>query len=254
MALYRSFGPDVPVDAINQHGRDAFAEIARCVGRLAQAMKSGADAAAGPSVLRYLVESGSDDETALGNLIYMFEPAHFDVYSLWHWVLQHMAEHPHVADRIAEALHSTPADAGPLVQAAVLETLRLAQSEILYREAKSDGTFDGLFFPKGGIVRVCLWEGHKDERTFPEPFAFRPDRFQGRPFEIDEFSPFGLDKHRCIAAEVTVSLTALFLEELLTDFSCELADAGPAELGTYHWEPNAQSKISLSARPSLNPS
>ena len=249
MQLYRRFGPEHPADRIDAQNGEAFAEIMVRVQRLADAMKSGTAGRDAPSVLRHIVESGSDDRTALGNLVYMFEPAHFDVYSLWHWVLWHIAGHQGVAERIAVALKTNQAEAENLVRAAILETLRLEQSEVLYREAKSSVAFDGMFLPKDTIVRVCLWEGHKDRQTFPEPFAYRPDRFMERQYEVDQFAPFGLDKHRCIGAELTLSLTALFLEELVSNFACVIANEGPAQLGSYHWEPNADAKISLSPRP-----
>jgi cytochrome P450 len=248
-AHYRRFGPQAPADRINAQNRDVFADIKQRVNRLAQALKIESAKDASPSVLAHLIDSGSDDDDALGNLIYMFEPAHFDLYSLWHWVLYYVAKNTHVAGRIAEALDDNRVEAKNLMRATALETLRLAQSEVLYREAKSDVIFDGRFFPAGGIVRVCLWEGHKDERAFPDAFSFRPDRFLERQFDIDQFAPFGLDKHRCIGAELTLALTVVFLDELLRNFTCTLIDGGSAQLGVYHWEPNVDSEISLSPRP-----
>lgn len=249
MRLYQRFGPEHPVVKIDAQNGAVFAEIVQCVERLARAMRNGDADPKMPSALRQLVESGSDNRTAVGNLVYLFEPAHFDVYSLWHWVLWHLATHPHAAERIAAALKTSTAEADTLVQAAILETLRLEQSEVLYREAKSNVTFDGMFLPKDTIVRVCLWEGHKDDRAFPEPFAYRPERFVGRQYDADQFAPFGLDKHRCIGADLTMSLTALFVEELVSNFTCAVDKQGPAQLGPYHWEPNLHAKISFSPRP-----
>jgi cytochrome P450 len=248
MRLYRRFGPEHPVGQIDTDTAAAFVEIVEHIERLAQAMRNGAAGREIPSALRQLVDSGSDDPTALGNLAYLFEPAHFDVYSLWHWILWHVAAHPHVAERIAAALTTSRSEAAGLIEAAVLETLRLEQSEVLYREAKSNVTFDGMFVPKDTIVRVCLWEGHKDERTFPQPFAYRPERFIERKYDTDQFAPFGLDKHRCIGADLTLSLSALFLEELISNFTCTVGKAAPAQLGPYHWEPPAAATISFSPR------
>jgi cytochrome P450 len=248
MQLYRRFGPEHPVREIDAQAGAAFVEIIERVGRLALAMRNGGAGSAKPSALRQLVESGSDDQTAIGNLVYLFEPAHFDVYSLWHWILWHLALHRDAAERIATALATNTADANALVQAAILETLRLEQSEVLYRETKSNVTFDGMFLPKDTIVRVCLWEGHKDDRAFPEPFAYRPERFVGHQYDADQFAPFGMDKHRCIGADLTMSATTLFVEELLSNFTCTVDRPGPAQLGPYHWEPNLDARISLSSR------
>ena len=41
-----------------------------------------------------MVERNELDETALGNLIYMFEGSHFDLYSLWRWIVKHLVSNP----------------------------------------------------------------------------------------------------------------------------------------------------------------
>jgi len=245
---YRRFGPDAPPHAIEPAQRMAFADIRSCIDRLRDEITNGSSATR-PSLLQHLVETKSDDDTALGSLIFMFEPAHFDVYSLWHWLLYYLAKNNHVADRIAEALSADRIAADKLVGATILETLRLNQSEVLYRQAADDIVFDGQFMPKGEVVRVCLWEGHKDEGTFADPFAFRPERFLKQDFGLDQFAPFGLDKRRCIGADLTMALTSIFVAEFCRRFSCTLIADAPAMFGAYHWEPGADSLISLSLRP-----
>ena len=243
---YHRFGPDAPPHTVDTAQREAFAGIRTCIDGLRREILSGS--ATSPSVLKHLVETKSDDDTALGNLIFLFEPAHFDVYSLWHWLLYYLAKNNHVADSIAEVLAADRDEADKLVIATILETLRLDQSEVLYRQAADDIVFDGQFMPKGEVVRVCLWEGHKDMANFPDPFAFRPERFLEQDFSLDQFAPFGLDKRRCIGADLTMALTSIFVAEFCRRFSCTLIADAPPMLGAYHWEPGADSLISLSSR------
>ena len=231
--------------------RDAklmFADIRRYVDRMRQAASSDANAIDAACMLRHLIDSGADDDTAIGNLIFLFEPAHFDLYSLWHWVLRYIGSNRQVAERISAALAANPVEAERLIRAAILETLRLDQSEVLYRQAASDVRFDGFLIPKDQVVRVCVWEAHKDEKTFPQPFAFLPDRFLGREFDLDQFAPFGMDKHRCIGADLTLELSALFVAELLKNYTCELVSDGPPQMGQYHWEPGHDVAVTLAAR------
>jgi cytochrome P450 len=244
---YQRFGPDAPPHAVDTAQREAFAGIRSCIDGLRRDITAGS--ATSPCVLKHLVETKSDDDTALGNLIFLFEPAHFDVYSLWHWLLYYLARNSHVADRIAEALAADRVEADKLIVATILETLRLDQSEVLYRQAADDIVFDGQFMPKGEVVRVCLWEGHKDKASFADPFAFRPERFLEQDFGLDQFAPFGLDKRRCIGADLTMALTSIFLAEFCRRFSCALIADAPPMLGAYHWEPGADSLISVSLRP-----
>jgi cytochrome P450 len=243
LAGYRRYGPDSPVHRIGDAQVAAFADIKTCVQSLANAIESG-EGEWGPSLLSHMVENGHADETAIGNLIHMFEPSHFDIYSLWRWITKYLAENPAVLTRLKEASASAGIDGkGALAKAVVLETLRLNQSEVLFRTVSSDTTVDGFFIPKGSNVRVCIWEGHKDATTFTEPFAFRPDRFLNRSYAIDEFAPFGLDGHRCIGADLVVGVSTTFVEELALSYCLAVVADGPPVFGEYHWQPSPQLKV-----------
>jgi len=96
----------------------------------------------------------------------------------------------------------------------------MAQSERLIRNVKRDITFDGYFIPKHSKVRLCFWESHNSEESFPEAFLFDPDRFLENSYTSDEYAPFGLDHHRCPFAGIVFKLSTMFLENL--DFSVRL--------------------------------
>ena len=67
------------------------------------------------------------------------------------------------------------------------EALRLyPPAYAISRRALRDIEIDGYLIPKGTIMRARLWEGHKDPKTFPDPYAFRPDRFIGQTYTIDQ--------------------------------------------------------------------
>jgi cytochrome P450 len=243
LAGYRRYGPDSPVHRIGDTQVAAFADIRTCVQSIVKALENGEGERA-PSLLKYIVESGHADETAIGNLIHMFEPSHFDIYSLWGWITKYLAENPAVLVRLKKAPDSAGTNGrGALAKAIVLETLRLNQSEVLFRSVSSDTTVDGYFIPKGSNVRVCIWEGHKNAAVFPEPFAFKPDRFLNRNYAIDEFAPFGLDGHRCIGADLVVSVSVVFIEELALGYRLEVAGDGPPVFGEYHWQPSPQFSV-----------
>lgn len=246
LAAYRRFGPAAPVYVIRDQNAAAFAELQIQVRGLAEEIAR-APRSHPPSLLRHMVAAGTLDETALGNLIYLFEPAHFDVYSLWHWMLKYVSDAP----AAAEALRATAPgseEARQLSEAIAFETLRRDQSEVLLRRATTDIVFEGHLIPEASNVRVCLWEGHKDDEVFPDPFRFDPDRFLGREYDIDQFAPFGLDKRRCIGGEFVVGLGGWFAEELVRGFEWDVAADGPPIRGAFHWEPSPEFAIRLRAR------
>jgi cytochrome P450 len=239
---YRRFGPNAPVRDIGPEQAKAFFEIRNQVQLLADAIRGNSDNRL-PSFLKFMVERDELDETALGNLIYTFEGSHFDLYSLWRWIVKYLVSN----STWIEKVHNTPAPARTrLCIAIVLETLRLESSEYLYRFTNSDIRYQHYFIPKGTAFRVCVWEGHKNPNVFPNPFRFDPERFIGRTYSLEEYAPFGLDKKHCIASDFVVTLSAMFIEVLLERFAVTLASDGPPKFGSHHWEPNPDFSITLS--------
>jgi cytochrome P450 len=238
---YRRLGPNTPVRGIGPQQVEAFLEIRNQVASLADGIRQDPHDRL-PSFLKFMVEHDEVDETALGNLIYMFEGSHFDLYSLWRWIIKHLVSNPHCIEKVKNA-------AGParacLCEAIVLETLRLEQSEYIHRVPTVDISYQHYLIPKNTNFRVCVWEGHKDPIFFPDPFRFDPERFIRRTYPLEEYAPFGLDKRRCIAADFVVALSAMFVETLLERFGVTLASDGPPKFGAYHWEPNPDFSIAL---------
>jgi cytochrome P450 len=166
----------------------------------------------------------------IGNLIYMIEMGRHDLAGYLRWIAWFAARNPVIADAVAAA----PGD-DRLAAAFVQETLRLEQSERLVRTVKSDFTFERLLFPKGAMVRVCVWESHKDAAIFADPFTFDPQRFLDSTPE--RYAPFGLDRHQCPFASYSLRTGAAFLRALAGRYRLTAGDAGPAVRGQYHWEP-----------------
>ena len=77
----------------------------------------------------------------------------------------------------------------------VSETLRLSQSEYVYRVVARECRLGEFRIPAGWLVRVCLRECHRRPDLFPEPERFDPDRFldisQGKLI----YAPFGHGEH-----------------------------------------------------------
>jgi cytochrome P450 len=244
-ASYSAFGHDPTVRRVRSLQGGAFTAISSLLREMIAELECDSDSA-DSSVLRHLVDSRCLDATALGNLIYMFVPGHSDLFSLWHWTLKYVAQSPAVVARIR-------LDAGgdgnrylAWSEAILLETLRLNQSEALYRAVDADIELDGYLIPKGSVVRACLWEGHKDPQVFADPFAFEPARFYGRSYPADQFAPFGFDKHRCVAADFIVRLSAAFLVPLLRELDFELvADGQPIMGASRHWQPSPELQVRI---------
>jgi len=217
---------------------EAFEEIQAVVAEQAKLLATDARAAMPDSVLKRMVEQGELNDTSAGILAYMVETGRFDLFSLLRWVLLYMALNPHIAAAVREARASDVTGSIPASRACVLETLRSNQSEAIQRVVTRDLEFEGYFFPAGSQIQVCLWEAHKDPKSFPCPFQFDSERFRQADFTLDQFAPFGLDQHRCVASEYVVGLASLFVEELAADSDVHASGERETIRGRYHWEPN----------------
>ena len=219
--------------------RQGFADILDAV----QAARAAGDVA--PSLLQAIdrVDGGVDD-TMLGNLIYMVELGRFDMRAFFRWLLR-FAVHETAEAEVVRA-------AAEPVQAAsdfVYEALRLEQSERLARVVDRTFRFEGRVIPKGTMLRLCMWESHKDADVFPDPFRFDSARQRGSDTELRRhFSPFGLDHHVCPFEAVSVRLAALFLATVLQRYSLGLVDDGPPVRGGYHFEPSPRFAVRFDER------
>lgn len=87
----------------------------------------------------------------------------------------------------------------------VQEALRIYPPVVLFisRHCNRDTTIMGQFFPAGANIMVPTWHLHHDPALWPEPFEFRPERFDpdgagGLSQHQAAYLPFGLGPRVCI--------------------------------------------------------
>ena len=194
-----------------------------------------------------------DDPTRARNLFLAYRISTADVAGLLDWVLAQLTDAPEWirAVRAQSGTAGGPTGSQPtdLASRVVLETLRLEQSEYLYRRVTRPIELAGATIPAGWLVRICVQESHRDPAIYPNPDRFDPDRFLGRVFGRSEYSPFGADNHGCLGAMVALFLGRIFVEELCHGYDWQLAQDGPPERGTrhrHHWRPSSQRRFVLS--------
>ena len=160
-----------------------------------------------------------------------------------------LSDHPRWVERLREEL-AEPAGSD-LSTRVVMETLRLEQSEFVYRRAAHDFDWSGFTIPAGWLIRVCVQEGHRDPAVFEDPTVFDPDRFARRTFSRDEYSPFGADTHGCMGPAIVHFLGHVFVEELAGGFTWKVVSDGPRGRGIRHWQhwtPSPSFRIEIAER------
>lgn len=241
------------------HGRRrATDELMALVGRQAAAYADSPEPGdEGPtSLLKNLVDVDPDsasDKTVLGNLIYMGALGGLaDLANLTRWILKVLMEHPECLQRLREMSGDTREEverqrdqAGERI---AKETLRLHQMEFLLRKSTTDILFEGFRIPKNWSIRLCIREANRDAQVFVRPEAFDPDRFLDRTYSNVEYAPFGLYRHNCLGAFLTLRFCTTFILEISQGFNLEPASDWPTKHGRAHWEPKRGYQISLRQR------
>ena len=157
-----------------------------------------------------------DDRTVLGNLIQMVESGGADVAGVLTWATYLLSHNRGWIARLREIPDQPYLTSGSLADRVISETLRLEQSEYLYRAANRDIEFQGYVIPRGWMIRICIREGHRDPDMFAEPEIFDPDRFLDGPLPISLYAPFGLFRHRCVGAQLTQAVGRILVHVLAT--------------------------------------
>lgn len=195
------------------------------------------------SLMRKMQAQGPIDDVMMGNLIYMVEMGRYDTTAFLRWLCWFAAMNPDWTDRIADEN-----DGGPVAEAFVMEALRLEQSERLVRRVKRDFVVDGYLFPKGAMLRFCIWESHKLPDAYDRPFDFDPGRFLEDMPGPERYSPFGTDKHQCPFAAFSVNFGATFVKAMANDYWVSSNGSHSSVRGLYHWEPDKSFSPILSPR------
>ena len=129
------------------------------------------------------------------------------------WTLDLLAHHPEALKRLTDEV-----DAGgdAYLRAVIAESLRLRPVVPLAgRRLTSDLRVDGLDLPAGTDVTPAIWLTHTRADTYPEPYAFRPERFLNGAPSTYAWIPFGGGIRRCLGAAFAEMEMRVVLTEIL---------------------------------------
>ena len=140
------------------------------------------------------------------------------------WTFDLLLRHPHELQRLRESLE---AGEDEYLRAVITESLRLRPVVPLAgRRLAADLVADGLTLPAGTDVTPAIWLTHTRADVYPEPFAFKPERFLEDGPDTYAWIPFGGGIRRCIGAAFAEFEMRIVLREVLG--RCELHKASPA--------------------------
>uniref|UniRef100_A0AAQ5Y8U8 unspecific monooxygenase n=1 Tax=Amphiprion ocellaris TaxID=80972 RepID=A0AAQ5Y8U8_AMPOC len=163
------------------------------------------------------------------------------------FVAYNLATNPHIQKTLQKEIDETfPEKVRPnydgLMQMEYLdmvvnESMRLYPiATRLERVSKTSVEVNGVTVPKGTTIMIPVYTLHRDPSLWPEPEAFKPERFSKENKDnIDPYAflPFGAGPRNCIGMRFAQLMMKLALVEILQNFSfvtCKETDI-PMELG-----------------------
>jgi cytochrome P450 len=170
----------------------------------------------GEDILSLLVEARfedgepMDDAEIRDQLMTLLLAGHETTATGLAWTFDLLLRHPHVVDRLGAG------DDDAYLRAVVAESLRLRPVVPLAgRRLSEELRAGGHVLPPGTDVTPAIWLTHTRPDRYPEPYAFRPERFLEDAPATYAWIPFGGGVRRCLGAAFAEMEMRVALGEIL---------------------------------------
>ncbi len=201
---------------------------------IAERRESG-DFAARDDILSQLIGARFDDGEAMTDtdlrdqLMTLLLAGHETTATALAWTFDLLLRHPR---ELAKLRDSLAAGEDEYLRATISESLRLRPVVPLAgRRLNADLEVEGLSLPAGTDVTPAIWLAHTRADSYPEPFAFHPERFLDDPPDTYAWVPFGGGVRRCLGAAFAEFEMRIVLREVLTRCELHKADPRPEKIG-----------------------
>jgi cytochrome P450 len=175
----------------------------------------------GDDVLSLLLEARHEDGSAMNDeelrdeLMTLLVAGHETTATSLAWALERLVRHPQALERLRAEVAEQGAE-GEYLDAVVKETLRLRPVvPAVIRRLKAPWRLAGYDLPPGVHVSPSIFLTHRRPDVYPEPDAFRPERFLDAAPGTYTWIPFGGGVRRCLGASFALFEMKVVLETVL---------------------------------------
>jgi cytochrome P450 family 135 len=146
------------------------------------------------------------------------------------WTFDLLLRHPHTLERLLAEVDEGDGD-GEYMRAVVAESLRLRPVVPLAgRRLATELRVGEYTLPAGTDVTPAIWLTHTRADLYPEPMAFRPERFLSEPPSTYAWIPFGGGVRRCLGAAFAEFEMRVVLATVLRDRQLHAVGASPERI------------------------
>jgi cytochrome P450 len=185
----------------------------------------------GDDMLSLLLEARHEDGSPIADrelrdeLMTLVVAGHETTATSLAWALERLVRNP---DALAGAATEAAAGGGHYIDAVVRETLRIRPAFMAVpRLVRKSFRLGGRLVPEGVAVTPAIPLVHRRPDVYPNPEAFRPERFLDRQPGTYTWIPFGGGVRRCIGAGFAMLQMRIVLSVLLARATLRPTGAAP---------------------------
>ncbi len=188
----------------------------------------------GDDVLSMLLLARHDDGSPMSDaelrdeLMTLLVAGHETTATELSWAFERLVRSPKVLATLVDEIDS---DDDEYVTATIRETLRRRPVLSISgpRRVKSEIEVGGRTYGPGCHLVPNAYLVHHDADIYPEPYAFRPERFLGNDPGTYTWIPFGGGRRRCLGASFAMLEMGIVLRVVLSRMEIRSADGGALE-------------------------
>jgi cytochrome P450 len=169
--------------------------------------------------------SPMSDQEIRDELVTALAAGHETTASQLAWAFERLSREPAVLARLVEELDAGASE--DYLTATIYEVMRLrpvlpnAEPRLTMEPVE----IGGFRYPAGVLLLASALLVHRDPEIYPEPYAFRPERFLESPPGTYTWIPFGGGRRRCLGASFALQEMKVVIRAALTRLELRPAES-----------------------------
>jgi cytochrome P450 len=144
------------------------------------------------------------------------------------WTFERLLRTPDAYDRLREVVREGDPDVDEHLDATIYEGMRVRPViPFIVRMVKRRWELGDYVVPANTPVAVSIVGVHHREDVYPEPYAFRPERFLGQKPGTYTWIPFGGGIRRCLGAALAMAEQRVVLRAITERIDLVVPDPAP---------------------------
>ena len=229
LAELMNIGHDEPV-GLQRAGLEV---VDRPIYAVIRSRRRAADIGERRDILSLLIEARTEDNVALTDkelrdeLLTLVLAGHETTANQLAWTWERLVRSPVAYERLVETVRGN-GEATDVIEATICESMRSRPViPIIGRRVMVPWRMGDYVVPGDSPVGVSILLLHHREDLYPDPFAFRPERWDAHKPGTYEWLPFGGGIRRCLGAALAMAEQRIVLAEMSRRLDIEAAEAEP---------------------------